>query len=126
MSQGKVIVLDTADNIKDQFGVGYKLIIEQRQDQEEPEALPVERIDEKVLSYGNYEKEVRLIKTDSSNLRRVFNVPMQNNACMGEVLRDIENTFPHLLAALEITSLEDAYLKIVQAEGRMNRLGDAE
>ena len=40
MSHGKIIALDTPTAIKRNFGVGYDLLIEYKQDQDEP--LPEE------------------------------------------------------------------------------------
>jgi hypothetical protein len=53
---------------------------------------------------------------DSSNATKlVFMVPFENELKMSVLLRKLES-FPDIIVAIEITSLEDAYLKIVKAE----------
>lgn len=42
-------------------------------------------------------------------------VPFESELKMSDLLRKLES-FPDIIIAVEITSLEDAYLKIVKAE----------
>jgi hypothetical protein len=51
MSKGKLLALDTPSNIKNQFGVGYKLIIESNQISiDDIQKLKNDKLDSIVLS----------------------------------------------------------------------------
>ena len=53
---------------------------------------------------------------DGSNpFKLVYMVPFESEAKQSVLLRKLES-FPDVIVAVEITSLEDAYLKIVRAE----------
>jgi len=53
---------------------------------------------------------------DGSNASRlVFMVPFESEKKMAVLLRKLES-FPDVIVAVEVTSLEDAYLKIVKQE----------
>lgn len=54
-------------------------------------------------------------KDDCNEMKLVYMVPFENEKKMALLLRKLES-FPDVTVALEMTSLEDAYLKIVAAE----------
>ena len=109
MSHGSVIVLDTSDNIKEKYGVGFHLIIENQA------GLPIEILDNLVLNFGGFTKPAT-ISSDSNDRRRTYFIPNANKLAIGYLIERVEESFPDVLIAVEVESLEDAYLKIVDQE----------
>ena len=109
MAHGSVIVLDTSDNIKEKYGVGFHLIIENQA------GLPIEILDNLVLNFGGFIKPAT-ISSDSNDRRRTYFIPNANKLAIGDLIERVEESFPDVLIAVEVESLEDAYLKIVDQE----------
>lgn len=67
MANGKVSVLDTSQNIKKRFGVGYHLILEQN-----GARLPVTELDSAIMKF----REMRIeVEDESTDLKRRYTVP---------------------------------------------------
>lgn len=114
MSHGKVIALDSPIGIKRKYGVGYNLILEANQVHGPFSSDQVAMYNGFILRDAGIENTS--FNQDSSNATKlVFMVPFENELKMSVLLRKLES-FPDIIVAIEITSLEDAYLKIVKAE----------
>ena len=116
MSHGKIIALDTPSNIKRRFGVGYNVLLEPIN----PAALSSEQLRElanqareAALSSGiNGIKESK----DSINKKLILLVPYSEVDKISGLIRHFEQKFPQLFIDVEMNSLEDAYIKMVEEE----------
>ncbi len=109
MSHGSVIVLDTSENIKEKYGVGFHLIIENQA------GLPTEILDNLVLNFVGFVRPATL-SNDSNDRKRTYFIPNANKLAIGDLIERVEDSLPEVLIAVEVESLEDAYLKIVDQE----------
>lgn len=115
MSHGKVIAQDTPSNIKRRFGVGYNLFLEpinsNEMDAQQLEEL-ADTVRQAALSGGVIEgiREA----TDSSDRRLIFQIPFSEVDRISTLVAHYENNFPELYVDVEMNSLEDAYLQIVE------------
>jgi ABC-type multidrug transport system ATPase subunit len=79
MTKGKLLALDKPENIKKQFGVGYKLLIEPKSDQiNHASFLSLKKlsIDPFILSQENREKGFKE-SSDSTSKMLVYQIPLK-------------------------------------------------
>jgi ABC-type multidrug transport system ATPase subunit len=120
MTKGQLLALDTPDRIKQQFGVGYKLLIEPKPDQislEEFAELKANLIDGIMKSFSQYKITEN---HESTSKRLIYQIPFTNVNGMNEILHALES---QLLAKtyidVEVNSLEDAYINIAKEEEKL-------
>jgi ATP-binding cassette, subfamily A (ABC1), member 3 len=114
MSHGKVIANDTPIGIKRRYGVGYNLILEAQQQHGEFTREHRAMYDGYIVQDSQIPNCI-FSQEGSNETKLTYMVPFEHEKKMAELLRRLE-TFPDITIALEMTSLEDAYLKIVKAE----------
>lgn len=123
MSHGKVIALDTPNNIKRRFGVGYNVFIEpvnvNDMNPAQIKAL-ANRVRQAALTNERGINGIRESK-DSINKRLIFMVPFSEVDRIHELIRHFEDNFPELQIDVEMNSLEDAYVKMVEGENKDTR-----
>ena len=111
MSHGKVIALDTPLGIKRRYGVGYNLILEATS-----RHGPFQQSHQNLFDGYICGSDIPGVtyNADASNEQKlVYMVPFEHEEPMSNMLRQLES-FSDITVALEMTSLEDAYLKIVK------------
>ena len=117
MSHGKVIVLDTPSEIKRKFGVGYNLIIELKKQANNGEDIrenPVRtKIKDLILEADLNGASASMELTDSKKI--VCLIPTEHATKLSHLLKKLEQ-MPEIFVAIEMTSLEDAYLRIVKKD----------
>ena len=117
MSHGKVIVLDTPSEIKRKFGVGYNLIIELKKQANNGEDIrenPVRtKIKDLILEADLNGASTSMELTDSKKI--VCLIPTEHATKLSHLLKKLEQ-MPEIFVAIEMTSLEDAYLRIVKKD----------
>jgi ATP-binding cassette subfamily A (ABC1) protein 3 len=116
MSHGKVIALDTPANIKRRFGVGYNVLVEpvnpSQLDQDQIRLL-ADRARNAAFSSGiNGIQESK----DSLSKRLIFLVPYNEVEKISGLIKRFEDDFPEMFVDVEMNSLEDAYIKMVENE----------
>ena len=111
MSHGKAIVLDSPSEIKRKFGVGYNLIIELKKQSNNGEDIrenPVRTKIKDLLLEANLSGATTSVElTDSKKI--VCLVPAEHATKLSHLLKKLEQ-IPEIIVAVEMTSLEDAYL----------------
>ena len=69
-------------------------------------------IDNLVVNFEGFRRQVA-ISGDSTDFKRTYFIPNANKLAIGYLLERLETSYPEALLAVEVASLEDAYLKIV-------------
>ena len=116
MNNGKLLALDTPANIKNKFGVGYKLIVEpsQQASQEQFQKLKSDDLDPLVLSQANQDNHVKE-HPESSVKKYVYQFPVAQVHLLRDVLSVLESHKDLLFSAnIEMSTLEEAYMNIAQ------------
>jgi len=92
MTKGQLLALDTPSNIKKQFGVGYKLMIEPKTDQinlEQFISLKKNTIDEILFEY----KSLDVIENSDSTLKKlIYQIPFARVEIMTALLKKLEDS----------------------------------
>ncbi|CAD8104834.1 unnamed protein product [Paramecium sonneborni] len=104
IQQGKLTVFGTADQIKKQFSIGYNILIECQNE------LHQNQIQDQIQATLNLicKNEILFIP-QKKNLK--LNIPLSNRNNMASVLEYLE-TVQNINIQFEMTTLEDAYIKI--------------
>ena len=120
MSKGQLLALDKPDNIKRQFGVGYKLLIEPNgQSQDEFRQLKNTRIDSILKNEENQNKGIKE-NSDSTLKKLIYQVPFSEVEYLSQLLANLEREFgTEVYIDIEINNLEDAYINIAKEEERL-------
>jgi ABC-type multidrug transport system ATPase subunit len=117
MSHGKVISLDSPLGIKRKYGVGYNLIIEANSEHGAFSSYQRAMYDAYVIK-DSFIEGCSFHQDGSNTHKLVYMVPFDNDLKFSSLLRQLES-FPNVIVAVEVTSLEDAYLRIVRAESKV-------
>ncbi|CAD8119528.1 unnamed protein product [Paramecium sonneborni] len=104
IQQGKLTVFGTVDYIKRQFSVGYNIVIECQNE------LHQKQIQDQIQATLNLicKNEISFIP-QNRNLK--LNIPLSNSKNVASVLEYLE-TVQNINMSFEMTTLEDAYIKI--------------
>ena len=95
MSHGKVVALDTPQNIKRRFGVGYNIFVEAKYDQNRSNEQIKEILDQ-ARPYFEDGSDLEGIKEsrDSYDRKLIYLVPMTMIDKIGPIVRNIETNCP--------------------------------
>ena len=122
LTKGQLLALDKPDEIKKQFGVGYKLIIEPKTDQINPEAFAeakMKEIDPVLFSVESQNHGVKE-NNDSTPKKLIYQVPFKSVEYMSGLLNQLEQTCgSYSFIDVEMNTLEDAYINIAKEEERL-------
>jgi hypothetical protein len=113
MSHGKVVVLQTPDQMKRNFGVGHTLLISNR-DQNSKQELPKGEIKALIID-GDFVDGAQLAPMQDQH-KVAYTIPFEESFRLSNLLSHLEKNYPDLLIDIETASLESAYLHIVEAE----------
>lgn len=113
MSHGKIIALDTPTGIKRDQGFGYNLIIESVMSQSQISEYQRAKFSNLVLIDSGI-PNCTFDHENSSKTKLIFMVPFEFDKRMSFLLKKLE-AYTDILVSLEMTTLEDAYVKIVKA-----------
>lgn len=121
MSHGRIINLDTPDEIKKNFGVGYNIYIEakhQFEDQLDEEALAA--LFNRVCLVFLDKPDLPGVKKsrDSNDKKLIITVPSNLVQKLGDLIAQVEENVPEVMIDLELNSLEDAFIKIAEGDIR--------
>jgi len=117
LSHGRIVALDTPDNIKKHFGVGYNLILEHKQEEGKNNGLTDTREELRDLfASGRFVSKKTVESIDSTDERVLFQIPIIDVRKMPALLAHLEDTYPTLHIDIELNSLEDSYIKIAEDE----------
>ena len=89
MSHGKVVALDTPQNIKKRFGVGYNIFVEPRYDQERSQKEVKELLDKAKTYFIDRDEGIKESR-DSYDKKLIYLVPMACVDKISGIVRDIE------------------------------------
>lgn len=117
MSHGKVITLDTPAEIKRKYGVGYNIIVELKKENQTQNLADIresplrQKLEDLILKSNLMGATSSVELTDSKKL--VFLVPTDQAHKLAPLMKQLEQ-ISEILIAVEMTSLEEAYLRIVK------------
>ena len=123
MTHGQLLALDTAENIKRQFGVGYKVLLEPRRDN--ANALSLDEFatlfETKIQPYmATFERNELQLNSDSTGKKIIYQLPFNQVGIMSDLLSGLEQRFGNqVLIDVEVNSLEDAYINIAKEEEKL-------
>jgi ATP-binding cassette subfamily A (ABC1) protein 3 len=117
MSHGRLLALDTAFNIKKQFGVGYNLSIEPKCDLATFVSMKGD-LDNLILRLSGILGVEE--SSDSTNKKYIYQIPFTGQDKIPMLLQTLERQFPMVFCDLEMNSLEDAYINIAKAEEKLH------
>ena len=105
MANGQITILDSPDNIKKEFGVGYKLIFESKAGS----SLRIQEIERKL-------KRHIVVKEnhDSTKTKLQFIIPFEKVSKIQDILVDLQSD--EYSMDVVINSLEDAYINITKSD----------
>jgi ATP-binding cassette, subfamily A (ABC1), member 3 len=110
LSHGKIVVLQTPDQMKKEFGVGHTLIISSSNST--IQSLPMNDLNALIINGGFIEGAQVAPMQDSHKL--AYTIPFDESIRLANLLRVLEEKYPLLLIDIETASLENAYLRIVE------------
>lgn len=122
MTKGQLLALDKPEQIKKQFGVGYKLLIEPRTDKislqdfmnTKTSSIDPFMLSTEGLSHGVTEN------SDSTMKKLIYQLPLESVAYMSRLLAQLEQQFGEIANIdVEVNSLEDAYINIAKEEEKL-------
>lgn len=119
MTKGQLLSLDSPQEIKRKFGVGYKILIEPKESIEADEFLQMkqEEIDPFLLSQENLESLQISENMESTNKKLIYQIPFSHLPELGGVLKELESKFSNrAYVDVEVNTLEDAYINIAKEE----------
>ena len=90
MTKGQLLALDSPSNIKKQFGVGYKLLIEPKTEYINSQdfiAMKQNEVDPLLDSYKQHEITEN---HESSSKKLIYQVPFNRVQVLGEILQKLE------------------------------------
>lgn len=58
--------------------------------------------------------------TDSTNKKYIYQIPLDQQTKIPQLLLALENNFPETFVDIEMNSLEDAYVNIARAEEKLH------
>ena len=116
MDHGKVIALDTPNNIKRRFGVGYNILMEPIQVNQMTHEQIRELAGRVRAAALSQERDINGLKEskDSINKKLIFLVPYSEVDKISGLIKFFEENFPELYVDVEMNTLEDAYIKMVE------------
>ena len=117
MSHGRLLALDTAFNIKKQFGVGYNLSIEPKCDLATFVSIKGD-LDNLILRVSGIIGVEE--SSDSTNKKYIYQIPFSGQDKIPTLLQTLERQFQMVFCDLEMNSLEDAYINIAKAEEKLH------
>lgn len=119
MTKGQLLQIDKPEEIKRQFGVGFKVLIEAIPGKISPEQflqLKQTKIDPLILSQDKQRKNYAE-NSDSTDKLLIYQVPFSEVQNMSELLADLKRDLGTSCSIdVENNSLEDAYINVVQRE----------
>lgn len=122
MTKGQLLALDTPFEIKKQFGLGYKILIEPKTDiitTDDFLNLKQKLIDNIILSKENKAKGVSE-SSDSTQKKLIYHVPFSEVSLLGNLMNKLEKSILNqTYLDVEMNSLEDAYLNIAKEEEKL-------
>ena len=122
MTKGQLLALDKPENIKKQFGVGYKLLIEPKSNKISPqEFLMIKnaKIDP-ILCAEGYKKRGIIENSDSTGKKLIYQVPFSEVKEMQVIIKALEESiYDTCYIDVEMNSLEDAYINIAREEEKL-------
>ena len=122
MTKGKLLALDKPSQIKNKFGVGYKISIEAKPDQisaEDFKALKTKEIDPLIQSDEN--RNLGIVENqDSTPKKLIYQVPLVEVQKLSTLLKQLEDAFlDQVFIDIELNTLEDAYINIAREEEKL-------
>jgi len=120
MSHGRIIGLDTPDEIKRKFGVGYNIYCEakhQYEDELDEQAITAAFDKVRTIFMGSGLPGIEE-STDSNVRKLIIQCPHSHVNKLGGLINEVERTVEEIQIDLELNSLEDAFIRIAESDIR--------
>ena len=96
LSHGRVIALDSPDNIKKHFGVGYNLFLEHREKRSAIGYANTRREIRRLVTMGEFVSRNTVESKDSTDKRMIFQIPIKDVDKIAPLLKHLEVNFTQL------------------------------
>ena len=119
MSHGRVIGLDTPDEIKRKFGVGYNIYVEAKHQYENQlDEAGLKAVFDRIRSIFLNNAELPNIEEsqDSNDKKLIIMVPIIYVHQISGLISQVEQSVEEAQIDIELNSLEDAFIKIAEAD----------
>lgn len=122
MTHGQLLALDKPENIKKQFGVGYKLLIEPNYEHFSVESFS--QFQKSSLNPIILKKDLTRVgvkeSNDSTPKKLIYQIPFTEVQNLGPLLNELEMaTNGQVYIDIELNTLEDAYINIAREEEKL-------
>jgi len=119
MSHGRIISLDTPQQIKKQYGVGYNVSCEakhQFENQLDAESLHNAFDSVRSIFFANEDLQGVEESSDSTDRKLIIQFPLAHIQLLADLIQQVEIRVPQLQIDIELNSLEDAFIKIAEGD----------
>lgn len=119
MSQGSIISLDTPKEIKRKFGVGYIIYVEakhQFEGQMDENQIKAAFDQVRAIFFGKSDMLGTEESPDSNSKKLIIMVPSVHVNKLAALIEQVERSVVQVQLDLELNSLEDAFIKIAEAD----------
>ena len=121
MSHGRVIGLDTPEEIKKKFGVGYNILVEAKHTYEgtlTDDALKAVFDNVRRVFLNKEDCPGIMESPDSNDKKLIITAPSRLVHKLSDLIAEVELGIPEVQIDIELNSLEDAFLKIAESDYR--------